>query len=106
MPQPPETDLTHSLQSVPAGLANSTISRTLQHKVHSPQAFPGIASMKYARLNADSLVSTLHACRCACKEKDLAEPLPKRLDHFSASRVSTKASMPSRPRSMRRRSAK
>src|ERR1700746_3645413 len=73
MPQPPDTDRTHSPQSLPAGFANSTMSRTLQHKVHSPQAFPGIASMKYARLN-DSVVSILHGCQSACKEKDLVDP--------------------------------
>jgi hypothetical protein len=42
---------------LPAGFANSAISRTLQQKLHSPQAFPGIASMNVSLANdSDSVV--------------------------------------------------
>jgi hypothetical protein len=57
MPQPPEPALRQCSHNLPADFANSAISRTLQQKLHSPQAFPGIASMNVSLANdSDSVV--------------------------------------------------
>ena len=44
--------------NLPAGFVSSVISRTLQQKLHSPQAFPGIASMNSSR-QPDSMILIL-----------------------------------------------
>src|ERR1700720_2135229 len=59
MPQPPEPELRQCSHNLPAAFANSVISRTLQQKLHSPQAFPGIASMNSSRVPPDSIILTL-----------------------------------------------
>src|SRR5579885_1570004 len=49
MLQPPDPDFIQCSQSLPAGFGNSVISRTLQHREHSPQALPGIWSIRSSR---------------------------------------------------------
>src|ERR1700730_4924575 len=60
MPQPPEPELRQWSHNLPADFASSAISRTLQQKLHSPQAFPGIARMNFSlAINTDSIVHFL-----------------------------------------------
>src|ERR1700732_458921 len=113
MPQPPEPALRQCSHKLPAGFANSVISRTLQQKLHSPQAFPGIASMNYSlAMDSDSIVNAFIAEGAGARE---IEPPLKNLcsgatvgstfRHVSRSSLSTNAAIPSLARAVRRCSA-
>src|SRR5438270_12396958 len=89
MPQPPEPALRQCSHNLPAGFVNSVISRTLQQKLHSPQAFPGIASMNYSlAMDSDSIVNAFIAEGAGARE--IEPPLKnlcsgcRRWQHFSS----------------------
>src|SRR6202022_4090363 len=103
MPQPPEPAVRQCSHNLPAGFANSVISRTLQQKLHSPQAFPGIASMNVSLANdSDSVVHLFIAEGAGARKietplKDLCSgaPFGSASYHVPPSSLSTKAAIPS-----------
>src|ERR1700730_17771678 len=113
MPQPPEPALRQCSHNLPADFANSAISRTLQQKLHLPQAFPGIASMNFSlAIDSDSIVHLFIAEGTCAREietllKDLCTgaAFGSTSHHVSPSSVSTKAAIPSLARVVRRCSA-
>src|ERR1700730_6989339 len=113
MPQPPEPELRQWSHNLPADFASSAISRTLQQKLHSPQAFPGIASMNFSLvIDSDSIVHLFIAEGASAREiethlKDFCSgaPFGSTSHHASPSSLSTKAAIPSLARAVRRCSA-
>src|ERR1700720_1700410 len=73
MPQPPEPALRQCSHNLPADFASSAISRTLQQKLHSPQAFPGIASMNFSlAIDSDSIVHLFIAEGAGAREIEMS----------------------------------
>src|SRR3984893_13740898 len=113
MPQPPEPELRQWSHNLPADFASSAISRTLQQKLHSPQAFPGIASMNFSlAINTDSIVHFFIAGGAGAREiemhpKDLCfgAAFGSNSHHVSPSSLSTNAAIPSLARAVRQCSA-
>src|SRR3984893_86775 len=109
MPQPPEPALRQCSHNLPADFANSAISRTLQQKLHSPQAFPGIASMNFSlAMDFDSIVHLFIAEGAGAREiethpKDFCSgaSFGSTSHHVSPSSLSTKAAIPSLARAVR-----
>src|SRR5207237_2124742 len=97
MAQPPEPELRQWSHNLPADFASSAISRTLQQKLHSPQAFPGIASMNFSlAINTDSIVQFFIAESAGAREieahlKDLCSgaAFGSTFRHVSPSSLST-----------------
>src|ERR1700730_9135057 len=113
MPQPPEPALRQCSHNLPADFANSAISRTLQQKLHSPQAFPSIEFMNFSlAIDSDSIVHLVIAEGAGAREietplKDLCSgtPFGSTSRHVSPSSLSTQAAIPSLARVVRRCSA-
>ncbi len=112
-PQPPEPALRQCSHNLPAGFANSAISRTLQQKLHSPQAFPGIASMNFdLAMDFDSTGRFLSRKAPAQEKLNSAAsisapvlPVASASHHVSPSSLSTKPAISSLARTVRRCSA-